>query len=221
MMITEKQIENLNQLLADTGVEHMPVDALQGFLVAISIGPHLVPPSLWLPQVFASGESTSIPQWQGDVNPDFLIKALMDFYNATLSEIQDDSLTPIVTTRQVDGEEEEDFSPWCAGFMHGTQFWGDQWGSEEEEADLFLLLLPIIYLADPEKFAEENEKELVTSLEHDVEELKSEVASLVSVIYGFWFERRTPEPLRVTHVGRNDPCPCGSGKKYKKCCGAP
>jgi len=25
---------------------------------------------------------------------------------------------------------------------------------------------------------------------------------------------------RVTKVGRNDPCPCGSGKKYKKCCGA-
>jgi tetratricopeptide (TPR) repeat protein len=25
----------------------------------------------------------------------------------------------------------------------------------------------------------------------------------------------------MTHVGRNDPCPCGSGKKYKKCCGAP
>jgi len=21
-------------------------------------------------------------------------------------------------------------------------------------------------------------------------------------------------------VGRNEPCPCGSGKKYKKCCGA-
>ncbi len=25
---------------------------------------------------------------------------------------------------------------------------------------------------------------------------------------------------RVEKVGRNDPCPCGSGKKYKKCCGA-
>ena len=24
----------------------------------------------------------------------------------------------------------------------------------------------------------------------------------------------------TTDVGRNDPCPCGSGKKYKKCCGA-
>lgn len=27
-----------------------------------------------------------------------------------------------------------------------------------------------------------------------------------------------PQPLSVTKVGRNDPCPCGSGKKYKKCC---
>jgi len=28
------------------------------------------------------------------------------------------------------------------------------------------------------------------------------------------------EPRRVDKVGRNEPCPCGSGKKYKKCCGA-
>lgn len=27
-------------------------------------------------------------------------------------------------------------------------------------------------------------------------------------------------PVRVASIGRNDPCPCGSGKKYKKCCGA-
>jgi SEC-C motif domain protein len=27
-------------------------------------------------------------------------------------------------------------------------------------------------------------------------------------------------PRHVTKIGRNDPCPCGSGKKYKKCCGA-
>jgi SWIM/SEC-C metal-binding protein len=28
------------------------------------------------------------------------------------------------------------------------------------------------------------------------------------------------EPAISAKVGRNDPCPCGSGKKYKKCCGA-
>lgn len=27
-------------------------------------------------------------------------------------------------------------------------------------------------------------------------------------------------PVRVEKIGRNDPCTCGSGKKYKKCCGA-
>jgi SEC-C motif-containing protein len=28
-----------------------------------------------------------------------------------------------------------------------------------------------------------------------------------------------PKPLVVTKIGRNDPCTCGSGLKYKKCCG--
>ena len=30
---------------------------------------------------------------------------------------------------------------------------------------------------------------------------------------------RVSEP-RVVNVGRNDPCPCGSGRKFKRCCGA-
>jgi len=32
--------------------------------------------------------------------------------------------------------------------------------------------------------------------------------------------RRKPEAALAVKTGRNDPCPCGSGKKYKKCCGA-
>lgn len=31
----------------------------------------------------------------------------------------------------------------------------------------------------------------------------------------------TPGQLRRMKVGRNEPCPCGSGKKFKKCCYAP
>lgn len=43
---------------------------------------------------------------------------------------------------------------------------------------------------------------------------------------GHWLfvEGRAPEQATVRRndgrVGRNDPCPCGSGRKYKKCCGA-
>jgi len=38
-----------------------------------------------------------------------------------------------------------------------------------------------------------------------------------------WSDPDVPEPLRRTQpkVGRNEPCPCGSGKKSKKCCGRP
>jgi hypothetical protein len=44
----------------------------------------------------------------------------------------------------------------------------------------------------------------------------------------FWWniDRWTHQPIsgpaseKPRSVGRNDPCPCGSGKKYKKCCGA-
>lgn len=34
-------------------------------------------------------------------------------------------------------------------------------------------------------------------------------------------ETKKVDPLKAgAEPGRNDPCPCGSGKKYKKCCGA-
>jgi SEC-C motif-containing protein len=44
-------------------------------------------------------------------------------------------------------------------------------------------------------------------------------------IDGEWFYARSvrlgPAPIKSAHpkVGRNEPCPCGSGKKYKHCCG--
>ncbi|MBL0371040.1 YchJ family protein [Rhizobium sp. KVB221] len=42
-------------------------------------------------------------------------------------------------------------------------------------------------------------------------------------IDGFWLYHDgefKAAPARPDRAGRNDPCPCGSGKKYKKCCGA-
>ena len=52
------------------------------------------------------------------------------------------------------------------------------------------------------------------------EEIKRErvAKGMVEAVGG---EGRKPkqQPRKVTKVGRNDPCPCGSGKKYKNCCG--
>ena len=51
-----------------------------------------------------------------------------------------------------------------------------------------------------------------------------EVSTFVKETDGWKFEDgelvgETPTTREEPKIGRNDPCPCGSGKKYKKCCG--
>jgi uncharacterized protein YecA (UPF0149 family) len=43
-------------------------------------------------------------------------------------------------------------------------------------------------------------------------------AMLLEELDGFIAGLATEHPVQMVD-GRNDPCPCGSGKKYKKCCG--
>lgn len=83
---------------------------------------------------------------------------------------------------------------------------------------------------------EEMEEDTKVSLAFDKEKLyKGMVAANAEWLYGLpmWddiFDKETQKALYLEQkksgtvivgkkVGRNDPCPCGSGKKYKKCCG--
>ncbi|MEZ3433187.1 MAG: SEC-C domain-containing protein [Lachnospiraceae bacterium] len=92
-----------------------------------------------------------------------------------------------------------------------------------------------------ESLKEENpietmEEDTVVSLAFDKEKLyKNMVAAKADWLYGLpqWKEIYSEEELKTFYkeqkesgtirkekkIGRNDPCPCGSGKKYKKCCG--
>ena len=80
------------------------------------------------------------------------------------------------------------------------------------------------------------EEDTVVSLAFDKERLyKNMVAAKADWLYGLpqWdkiFDAETKKRLyreqkqsgtvrKAKKIGRNDPCPCGSGKKYKKCCG--
>ena len=59
---------------------------------------------------------------------------------------------------------------------------------------------------------------------------KEGLEEFVVELYAYWREReselelesfddeRLPSTIRTIKVGRNEPCPCGSGKKHKKCC---
>ena len=49
---------------------------------------------------------------------------------------------------------------------------------------------------------------------------REQVATPIIALHGGDDEVKTPKTVVNTgKVGRNDPCPCGSGKKYKQCCG--
>ncbi|MEG1459308.1 MAG: SEC-C metal-binding domain-containing protein [Acetivibrio sp.] len=84
---------------------------------------------------------------------------------------------------------------------------------------------------------EEMDKDTIVSLEFDKEKLYyNMVEAKAEWLYELeaWESLLTPEKRKEIYkkqkksgtivkdkkVGRNDPCPCGSGKKYKKCCGA-
>jgi uncharacterized protein YecA (UPF0149 family) len=71
-----------------------------------------------------------------------------------------------------------------------------------------------------------------TSSSPTLEELASEFHALIEqavleyAALGLAYRQMPPEPspqqpVRSEKIGRNQPCPCGSGKKHKKCCGRP
>ena len=57
--------------------------------------------------------------------------------------------------------------------------------------------------------------------------LENKIFSSTTVLYKskafsktLGIEKPSLEGIDLSKIGRNDPCPCGSGKKFKKCCGA-
>ena len=57
------------------------------------------------------------------------------------------------------------------------------------------------------------------AFEASVEALKPAALAL----FDYWADNQQERPVKQPivngdKVGRNDPCPCGSGKKYKQCC---
>ena len=63
---------------------------------------------------------------------------------------------------------------------------------------------------------EKHHWKVIVGIEEDQPEDLSDVDFLLRALAG-----KPSAPRVATRIGRNDPCPCGSGKKFKKCCAAP
>ena len=78
-----------------------------------------------------------------------------------------------------------------------------------------------MFNAMSESICEETTKMILTVRVRRQEDVKREqVAKVTSENVGGDTKGKTVVKAKSQKVGRNDPCPCGSGKKYKKCCGA-
>ena len=138
-------------------------------------------------------------------------------------EIRDDALANL--------EDDAPLAQWSRGFLHGHQWLEESWQpymSGELEDEYAALLMTLTFFASPslaEAYADESHsdlKELAPTIARLFVDAVREYAYVGASIQQVLAESDAPpgEARRATKVGRNEPCPCGSGRKWKKCCGA-
>jgi uncharacterized protein len=112
--------------------------------------------------------------------------------------------------------------PWVAGFQHAAQCFPDL---SELSDDAVLSALARLYRHLPAETDDEREvvatldrEQPLTTLDDAIEDLVIAIADLSDLTREARFKVETVK-RDAPKAGRNDPCPCGSGKKFKACHG--
>jgi uncharacterized protein len=221
--LSDKEFDELDQfLLSDRCAEDgMTMDILHGYLTALTIGPQEVAMVEWLPGVWGMDPDFT-PQFKHDKERDRITGLIARFMNeiAITFEVAPKEFEPLYCELEWEGRTLMDGEAWAWGFCQGMDLRIDQW---QPILDSNLApLMRSIYLLGAEEI-EEDEMFLVDDpVKRD--KMAIEVEAAIPEIYKFWAPLRKSAVVQVQRdapkVGRNDDCPCGSGKKFKKCCGA-
>jgi len=117
---------------------------------------------------------------------------------------------------------------WARGFMRGVSFHHESWKEllDDEGGPLIpIMILAHEYDPDPEmcpykdNINAELRDKLILGISGAVTAIYRYFAPLRRVMAAGLGAERTAYRQAERKIGRNDPCPCGSGKKYKQCCG--
>jgi uncharacterized protein len=222
--LTEDELDRLEELLEANvfNGEAMRLDEVQAMLCAVISSPQPVSPTLWLPEVLGEGMAVADNAEVAEV-----LELLMRFNNDIASALlADETVAPLLYPVD-ETAEEYDFAAWADAYVFGAGLGGDWYEQAGKHADdLSELLEPLFLLngmlkEDAEKsgerwFSPAEEARLVA-------DIQEKLPLIVQSLYNFWRAKRGG--VTVHHdepkTGRNDPCPCGSGKKFKQCCGSP
>ncbi len=232
--LSDSQLDRIEALLDDPALpEAMRLDEIQGYLCAALSGPKPMPEEDWLFDLLGSDEAL-------DSEAGRELAELLRIFAASLeAELASGEPPVLLLYPKEDMEDDEDapsdYVPWCQAYLAGVDTAEEDWfealGEDDDEEDgdeityLDERLFPLMLLTgEAEAAAREHGEEWAEGeeLEEIVADCEEELPQAVADIYRFWLVKRSTQTIRrdSPKIGRNDPCPCGSGKKYKQCCGA-
>ena len=224
--LSDTEIDKLAEFLTsdETPQECMDLSTLDGFLTGLVIGPDTIPPSQWLPVVWGE-TNTDKMVWKSRKKMERIWDLVMRHYNSVVQAFQVDppEFSPLLPAQEAAGEEVIIIDEWCWGLMCSVELAPESWQPMLEDDEQGAALIPISLHGTEEGWKLLEEDPEFSAVPH--EEWVTMLPAAVREIYEYWLPVRRAE-AEVSHVamsqkvGRNEPCPCGSGKKYKKCHGA-
>lgn len=181
-----------------------------GLMTAIIVGPEAVPQTEWLPLLLSSADAAL----DGE-DARLLTSMVLAQYGAIIKSLRSRS-KPYEPLFWKDGEGRLITSDWAEGFLDGMRLREEPWEElRKDGAQAFFALLAVLFQdggvnaqlledgLDPKEF---------------FEDALDSVPDWIQTFYAIREERAAGDRRADGKVGRNDPCLCGSGKKYKKCC---
>ncbi len=212
------ELQKLDDFLYSEAVDDdaMLLSELDGFLAGVIVCPELIRPSEWLSLVW--GEEA--PDFADEEQAQTILDLVMQRYNDAIRQLNQGCYAPVYSV-------DEDDSPlwefWVEGFCRAMllrpEAWQAYYANEEDDGVLYALFI-LTRLAEMAGFPGEYEPmEIDEQLEDHAGDL---IPYVVATLHQASLAIHDP-PMRAhgqarRKVGRNDPCPCGSGKKFKKCC---
>ncbi len=224
--LSDEELDELDQFLL-YGVDNdeaMTLETLDGYLHAIAMGPQTIMPSQWLPKIWGE-DIAMMPPMDSIDQLNHIMGLVMRLYNSIIHgfEHKPPLVAPYWDICEYDIGQFEDAQGWAHGFTEGVALNRAAWKPLFDNAKGQQWYRPIGLLGEESFSADQDE---LTQTPAQREQLAQQIEDSLVNIHAFWLplreaihERETAQRLR-TKVGRNEPSPCGSGKKFKKCCGS-